>query len=240
MQTMWPRPLAERWMKAEVMDQPGLPATEHHRALRALARINWISRSPGMLSTPIEVVACENRPRPIRVLDLACGGGDGVVALARSFARRGFNIQWSGCDLSNIAVGHAREHAEGNRVRVEFFECDVVSEEIPANFDVVMCSLFLHHLTEDQAVALLSKMGAAAGRMVLVNDLVRSTAGYLLAQAACRFLTRSRVVRNDGPLSVANAFTTKEMQRLASAAGLSGAKIVRHWPARMLLEWRKA
>ena len=237
---MWPNLLDDRRMRAEVMDQPDLSAAEHHHALRSLARINWISRSRGILSRHIEAIACESRPRSVRVLDLACGGGDVVVALARRFARRGFEIQWAGCDLSKIAIAHAREHAERSGVRVEFVECDVLAEVFPSNFDVIMCSLFLHHLTDDQAVALLAKMGAAARRMVLVNDLVRSRAGYLLAQAACRLLTRSRVVRNDGPLSVANAFTTKEMQRLATAAGLGGAKIVRHWPARMLLEWRKA
>jgi hypothetical protein len=73
-------------------------------------------------------------------------------------------------------------------------------------FDVVTCSLFLHHLTSDQATNLLMRM-AAAGRLLLANDLRRCVSGYLMAQLACRCLTRSPIVRYDGPQSVANAFT---------------------------------
>jgi 2-polyprenyl-3-methyl-5-hydroxy-6-metoxy-1,4-benzoquinol methylase len=226
-------------VKAEVMDQPGLPADEHRHALRSLARINWCSRSSGLLAGPIEALSRESHPLPIRVLDLACGGGDVVVSLARRFMARGIGIQWAGCDLSPIAVAHSREHADRAGVQIEFVECDVLSEPIAAHFDVVMCSLFLHHLTDYKAALLLAKMGQAAGRMVLVNDLVRSTAGYMLAHAACRFLTRSAVVHHDGPLSVANAFTINEAQRLANEAGLRNAIVTRHWPVRMLLEWRK-
>ncbi len=42
-------------------------------------------------------------------------------------------------------------------------------------------SLFLHHLDEEQAEALLGRMGRAAKRMALVNDLVRNAAGFALA-----------------------------------------------------------
>lgn len=239
MKAFWPRQLNERRMKAEVMDQPGLPADEHRHALRSLARINWFSRSSGLLARPIDALARESHPSPLRVLDLACGGGDVLVSLARRFARSGFTIQWAGCDVSPIAVAHSRGHAERAGIEVEFVQCDVLSDTIPTSFDVVMCSLFLHHLADSEAIVLLAKMGQAARRLVLVNDLVRSTAGYMLAHVACRLLTRSAVVHNDGPLSVANAFTINEIHRLAHEAGLRNPIVSRHWPARMLLKWKK-
>jgi hypothetical protein len=82
-------------------------------------------------------------------------------------------------------------------------------------------------------------MGEAAGRAVLVDDLVRGRGGFALAWAGCRLLSRSRVVRHDGPVSVAAAFTPAEALSLARRAGLEGATIVRHWPQRFLLEWRR-
>jgi SAM-dependent methyltransferase len=239
MRMLWLRTLSERRRKAEVMDQPGLSAAEHHHALRSLARINWFSRSSELLAKPIEALARDSHPHPVRVLDLACGAGDVVVSLARRFSARGFQIEWAGCDLSPLAVTHSREYAEQAGVEIAFFELDVLSEPIPANFDVVMCSLFLHHLTDNDAVSLLTKMGHAATRLVLVNDLVRSKIGFLLAHMACRLLTHSRVVRNDGPLSVENAFMVNEVQRLANDAGLRNATVSRHWPSRMLLQWNK-
>jgi hypothetical protein len=98
--------------------------------------------------------------------------------------------------------------------------------------------LFLHHLDEPQAVALLARMAGAARRLVLVNDLNRSRAGYLLAWAGTRLLSTSAVVHTDGPLSVEGAFTIAEATALAEKAGLTGARVEPRWPCRWLLQWR--
>ena len=95
----------------------------------------------------------------------------------------------------------------GRRARrglsVRFFNLDVLNEPIPAGYDVVTCSLFLHHLDEADACSFLRKAADAAGRLLLVNDLVRGPVGYLLAWSGCRLLSRSPVVWHDGPVSVA-------------------------------------
>ncbi len=79
----------------------------------------------------------------------------------------------------------------------------------------------------------------AAARLVLINDLARTGAGYLLAWAGCRVLSRSPVVHHDGPASVASAFTPDEALELAREAGLAGATVARRWPERFLLAWSR-
>jgi hypothetical protein len=80
-------------------------------------------------------------------------------------------------------------------------------------------------------------MAQAARRLIVVNDLSRSRLGYFVAQVACRTITRSDVVRVDGPRSVAAAFRPCEARRLAQRAGLPGARVRRRWPFRFLLTW---
>ena len=106
-------------------------------------------------------------------------------------------------------------------------------------YDVLISSLFYHHLSEDQVVSLLEKMAAATKHLLIVNDLRRCSAGLLLAHIACRLLTRSRVVHVDGPRSVCAAFTSAEMQVLAHRAGLNDAYVAHRWPCRFLCTWRK-
>jgi len=108
-----------------------------------------------------------------------------------------------------------------------------------SGYDVVMCSLFLHHLERGQARTLLARMAEQARRLVLVNDLVRSPAGWLLAHVGTRLLSRSWVVHTDGPRSVAGALTTAELREVAAEAGLVGAEVAGRWPFRMLLTWRR-
>ena len=231
--------LARRHRVPELMDQPGLDAREHARALRGLRRINVLSRSSAILWPAIARLARDRPGPPIRVLDLASGGGDVAIGLARRAARARLNVQVVGCDISSQAIDHARRQAEARDLDVRFFPCDVLHEPLPDGYDVLTCSLFLHHLDEDDAVALLRRMATAARRTVRVNDLVRSRPGYWLAWLGCRVLSRSRIVRYDGPASVAGAFTPREALSLATRAGLAGATVTRHWPQRYLLAWSR-
>ena len=110
---------------------------------------------------------------------------------------------------------------------------------IPPGYDIVVCSLFMHHLQEEQAVRLLRHMAEAANRLVLVNDLIRSSAGMMLAVVGTRLLSGSRIVHTDGPRSVQGAFTMEEASRMARRAGLDGVTVSWRWPCRFLLMWKR-
>ena len=232
--------LGQRDLQPELMDQPQLDPLEHALALLGLARVNWFSRSDAILWPTLRSFALEQKGDPLRVLDVACGGGDVTCALAKRARRAGLTVMLAGCDLSDTALSVARKQAASSGETIEFFQHDVLSAPLPARFDVVICSLFLHHLDEAEAVAVLRSMSQAARRAVLVNDLVRSRSGYLLAVLGTRLLSRSRIVHIDGPLSVAGAFTPQEALQLSEQAGLNGATVSRHWPQRFLLTWSRS
>lgn len=216
------------------MDDPALDPRQHRQALAGLRRVNWFSGSARIVWRPIRRWARVHRHAPLRILDLASGGGDVAVGLWRRAQRAGVAVQILGLERSALALEVARERAAVAAGQIEFGQADVLAEPLPSGFHVATCSLFLHHLDEPAAVALLGKMAAAA-ELVIVNDLHRSRAGYVLAQAACRLLTRSSVVHADGPASIAAAFTVGEARALVEQAGLEHASIVRHWPSRLLI-----
>jgi 2-polyprenyl-3-methyl-5-hydroxy-6-metoxy-1,4-benzoquinol methylase len=233
--------LAERNRQPELMDQPGLDEGLHAGALRSLSRINWFSRTSAIIWEPIRSLARESTPnRPIRILDVACGGGDVAMRLSRLAERERLCAHVDGCDINPVAVKHARAQAMRQKgSNVSFFVHDALHSPLPTGYDVICCSLFLHHLEERDAELLLRAMAMAAGRMVVASDLRRSRLGYVLAWASCRVLTRSPIVRVDGPLSVAAAFTMGEARELAARAGLAGATVSFRWPQRFLLVWNK-
>jgi hypothetical protein len=115
----------------------------------------------------------------------------------------------------------------------------VVGAALPTGYDVLTCSLFLHHLCEDDAIRLLGQMRQATERLVLINDLVRNYASFVLVYLASRLLSTSEVVHVDGPRSVEAAFTVDEVRSLARRAGLEGATVERRYPCRLLLTWRR-
>jgi SAM-dependent methyltransferase len=233
--------LATRNRHPELMDQPGLDAGVHGQALRSLAWVNWFSNTSLMVWRQICKVAREpGSSRPIRILDVACGGGDVAQRIAMRAQRAGIAAYVDGCDINAVAIAHAREAApRWKTTNVSFFQHDALHDPFPEGYDVVTSSLFLHHLDDAGAEQMLRAMASAASRLVVNSDLRRSRLGYALASIGGRILTRSPIVHVDGPLSVAAAFTVDEMRDIATRAGLADARFIRYFPERFLLVWRK-
>ena len=137
-----------------------------------------------------------------------------------------------------IPVGREKQTALDQLIPF-FFTHDAIRDPLPDGFDVVTCSLFLHHLSDDDAGTVLRRIKDAAGRLVLVNDLARSRFNFLAVWLACHLTTRSRVVRFDGPASVRSAFTPAEAAALAGRAGMTGATVSHRFPCRFLLSWSR-
>lgn len=226
----------------EIMDEPDLDGRLHVEALGSLGRINKLSRTTAGLWGPIRDLVRESpESEPLRILDIASGGGDVAMGLARRAAAAGMRVQVEGFDISPRAVVYANAAAASQNLNnVSFCVRDVLAEPIPPDeFDVITCSLFLHHLEERDAQRLLANMAGAVRKLVVVSDLRRTRLGYLLAWLVSRTLVSSPVVRVDGPLSVAAAFTMDEARALANKSGLRGAAISQRWPQRFLLTWRR-
>jgi 2-polyprenyl-3-methyl-5-hydroxy-6-metoxy-1,4-benzoquinol methylase len=222
------------------MDQPDLDYARHLQALYGLMRINFWSGSARILWCPLRQLAQQTCLTQLRLLDIATGAGDVPLRLWQKAQRIGLTLQIDACDISPRAIAFARSQAEKGNARVTFFQWNALEDPLPGPYDVVCCSLFLHHLAEDQAIRLLRRMGEMAERLVLVNDLRRSIAGYLAASFGSRMLSASRVVHHDAPVSVAAAFRPNEVVRLARQAGLEGATVQKRWPYRLLLQWHRA
>ena len=143
--------------------------------------------------------------------------------------------------MNATAVEFAQRAARRARLsNTRFVPLNVLTEPLPRDYDVVMSTLFFHHLSNGEACDLLRRMADCTSGCVLVDDLRRNRLGYTFAWAGVRLLTRSSIVHTDGPLSVRSAFTILEMSQLAQEAGLMGARFQRHWPERFLMSWRKA
>ena len=246
--SLWSIPRARQ---AELMDDPALPAAEHMQALDALARINMLSLTASQITGAIDRMKprrppapAESRhePRPLQVVDVACGGGDVTVAIAHRLGRRLPAVHVTGLDISPRAVARAERHSrrkpKPGRATVSFGVHDILATDCPP-CDVATVSLFLHHLDDDDAVHVLASLARAARIGIVASDLLRNAAGLTLAVVGTAVLSRSRVARVDGPLSVRAARTPAEYRMLLDRAGLREATIHRAWPQRAILVWTR-
>ncbi len=229
----------------ELMDDPSIAEADHLNALSALATINAVSRTSARLAAAVGALLAAPAaasPGRLTVVDVACGGGDVTIDLARRLsARRGGRdeIRVIGVDVSPRAIERARAAAVRAGADARFEVRDVLTASLPP-CDVAVSSLFLHHLDDDPACRLLESMATSARRGIVVSDLLRSRLGLGLAVVGTMLLSSSRVARIDGPRSVRAARTPAEYRRLLATAGLGAATIRRVWPERVEIVWRRA
>jgi SAM-dependent methyltransferase len=218
------------------MDQPGLAPELHASALRAVARVNAVSLALPQLWRRVRRYL-KTADRPLRILDLATGSGAVPIGLARRARRAGLAVEAAGCDFSPFAVAFARAEARRARVTAEFFEWDLVRQGVPGGYDLIVSTLFLHHLDPEQVVTLLRGCREQAGKAVIISDLLRTRRGLILANIGTRLLSRNPVVCEDGVRSARAAYTLSEMRAFAQGAGMEDARIRYSFPERFLLEW---
>jgi len=154
----------------------------------------------------------------LRILDLATGSAD-IPRLVADHARElGAAVTIDAVDLQPSTVSIA---AEENRDYSEIhFHCaDVLAFGEVENYDVVLCSLALHHFSKEDAVRLLRRAQELSRGKVMVADLRRSWLAKLGIICLTRLIFREPMTRNDAKVSIERAFSFRELHQLANEAG---------------------
>lgn len=225
--------------RPELMDRPDLPAPAFDGALDGLRRVNRVTRTDRAFRGDLAAAAARSPARRLHIADLGCGGGDVLIDLIAWARRADIDATGTGLDASPRAVAYAQARAScaGLGARLDFRECDVADGPLPGPYDVVISTLFLHHLELAPAARCLAAAAAAARDRVLILDLRRGRLSYLFAAGGVHALACNRVCRADAGTSVRAAFTEAEAAALAARAGLDKAQTRSIAPFRFLLRW---
>ena len=225
-----------RSLTPELLDSPHVKMNDLRANLRDIRWLNrWVGGVAIALRCTDQVTAGMSS---VRVLDVATGSADIPLALNRWAHHRGLDLEVVGLDISDEILAEAR-HTVGS-CAIQLVKGD--ARRLPFDdrtFDVVLCSLALHHLDSIGACSALREMWRVARRAVIVIDLRRSYPAYAGTWMVTRAFARNRMTRHDGPLSVLRAYTPREVGALATAAGLEGWAVRRRWPYRQVLTARR-
>jgi SAM-dependent methyltransferase len=219
----------------ELMDQP-CSYEELRMCLQDISRVNRLTFAfRSTISWLENLVAVRGASAgPLRVVDVGCGDGDMLRWIDGWAQRRGVDVSLIGVDLNPNAIRAARE-VTGSTQRIEWVAGDVLSDNVPGEIDVVICSLLTHHLTDSQIVQFLQWAERRTRRGWFVNDLHRKPVPYHLFRVWARFTNWHRFVKNDGAVSIRRSFVVEDWQRLCAAAELdtTAVSIRGYRPARL-------
>ena len=178
---------------------------------------------------------------PLHIVDVGCGGGDTLRHIERAAKQWSMPVRLTGIDLNPYAARAATEFTPAGSA-IHRVTGDAFSYQPEAPVDVVISSLFTHHLPDAEIVHFLNWMTETARVGWFVNDLYRARMPYRAFAALSKVARWHRFVQHDGPVSIRRAFREGDWQAYLQAAGLEGigAEIQPVWPARLCVSWLRA
>ncbi len=215
--------------KDELLDAAGHDPVELNANFRDIQRVNQILGGTSTILRHLpRLLDAVPRSRPATILDLATGSADIPLAISRWARRNGRQVSIVASDCSDAILAVARKQMRAHP-DITIVNYDARAVPLPDKaFDIVLCSLSLHHFSPNDAVQVLREMDRLARNGFILNDLRRGRLGYVAAWIASRLTTRNRLTRNDAPLSVMRAYTPEELSGLLHRAGISDVAITTH------------
>lgn len=157
---------------------------------------------------------------PLHIVDVGCGGGGMLRHIERWAKRKGAAVRLTGIDLNPYAARAAREMTPAAS-SIEWKTGDAFSYAPPVPVDVVLSSLFTHHLPDAEIVRFLAWMERTARLGWFINDLHRERAPYYGFQLLARVMRWHRFVQHDGPVSIRRAFQPDDWARYLQLADIA-------------------
>lgn len=200
----------------EMMDRPQPVSAELERDLERIRQLNrWFGSYRLILGFMRRWIKPSAR---MRVVDLATGSGD-IPRLIANYARRiHAHLEIDALDQQRATLEVAMK-LSSSYPEISYHQGNILEWNSAGTYDIVLCTLALHHFSDEDAVSLLRRSRALSRRFVLVSDLRR---GFFL-QAGVYLLTelifREPMTRFDARLSARRAFSFSEMRDLAVRAG---------------------
>ena len=225
---------AQRSYEPEIMDDLDASQGEVvYQTLRELATINHLLGGNAVTLRGLKRMLKDwPKDKVVRLADLGCGGGDMLVVIAQWANKKGYRVSLTGVDFNADIVDFAQKNTQAYS-EIEYQVADVFSQEfLQQEFDIVLCSLFLHHFTDEELITLLGQLAEQTTLGVLINDLHRHPLAYYSIKWLTQAFSRTPMVKYDVPLSVLRGFRMADWQQILSKASLPHARMAWRWAFR--------
>ncbi|GAB4017842.1 methyltransferase domain-containing protein [Spirosoma koreense] len=222
-----------RTSQEEVMDNFSLEGDELRDALDKIAVINqWLGGNRITLDGIDELLINWPESKTLSVIDIGCGNGDMCRAVADFLTRRGISFSIVGIDANAFTIRHAEAISTAyptvSYAVMNVFEPDFARQ----TYDIALCTLTLHHFSDQEILHLTSLLTNNARLGVVINDLQRSALAYRLFQLICFVFRLNDMSREDGLVSILRGFKRQDLQAFSRQLQLQSYRINWRWAFR--------
>lgn len=203
----------------ELLDETNIQRDLLFKNLRELDILNRSTNGHAISLNGIKRLITDHT-KIYRVVDLGCGSGDSLRAMADWARENHFKVQLVGVDRNADVIeylkNHSRTYPEISSITADYQEFI----DRHSFVDIVHCSLFCHHLNDEELIRLFTFFSEKVTTGFVINDLQRNWMAYYGAWFFTRLLNGTSLAKNDGPISVLRAFRASELRQLLKKANI--------------------
>jgi 2-polyprenyl-3-methyl-5-hydroxy-6-metoxy-1,4-benzoquinol methylase len=227
--------LSKRSFQLEMLDMPVNDKRELRQNLGEISRINKLLGGDQVTLKGLKKLMID-RERTYRIVDIGCGDG-GLLRHVYKWANKNrYSVDILGIDIDPDAIHWAREKSIGyTNLHYQAIGYEAYFQGIQQKPDIVISALFCHHLEDKQLEGFLKKMADNSKIGFIINDLHRHFLAYYSIKWLTAIFSRSRLTKNDAPVSVLRGFRKKELISHFQALPTLSYEISWQWAFRYLV-----
>jgi 2-polyprenyl-3-methyl-5-hydroxy-6-metoxy-1,4-benzoquinol methylase len=220
----------------EIMDDFALEGEVLRDALDKIAKINQLLGGNKLTLQGVQsLISRIALYKTVTIVDIGCGNGDMLRALAKYADENDINFKLIGIDANPFTINHAQELSK-EYPNISYQCEDIFDSKFESlQYDVVICTLTLHHFKDTEILNLMAVFYKNASVGIVINDLQRSKIAYRLFQALCFMFQLNSMSREDGLVSILRGFKKEELVEFSKK--LQFKKYTIHWKWAFRYQW---
>ncbi|WP_432221084.1 methyltransferase domain-containing protein [Flavobacterium sp. TMP13] len=222
-----------RTQETEIMDDFSLQGEELRDALDKIAGINQLLGGNKLTVNGVRhLLKKADTTKTITIADVGCGNGDMLRVLANYAKKNNLTFKLIGIDANAFTINYAKKLST-EYSNIEYSCVDIFGENFSTvKYDIVLCTLTLHHFTNDQILNIITTFNKNATIGIVINDLHRSKAAYRLFGVICTLFSLNKMSREDGLVSILRGFKKQELVDFSKKLNLKNDTINWKWAFR--------
>lgn len=224
--------LSQRSLEKELLDADDIPFDEIALNMQELNTINTLLGGHAISLVGFKKLI--KNKKKISVCEIGCGGGDNLLVILNYCQKKEIAVSLIGIDINQECIQFAKTNHKLND-HTQFICCDYSLVQLKEKPDIIFSSLFCHHFNHADLVSQLQWMQQNSQVGFFINDLQRHWLAYYSIKWLTQLFSKSRLVKNDAPISVARGFHKSEWNTLFDLAQIKTVTIHWKWAFRYLI-----
>ena len=220
--------LKHRSRLKELLDGDNIPKEDLFQNLKELDTINTLLGGYNISFSGLAKVIKPNVNYTL--VDIGCGGGDTLKQIYNWNKKNKRSINLHGIDIKPVCIEYAKTNSLNENIN---YICDDYRNVFNhlKQVDIIHACLFCHHLSEAELIELV-RFAAKNKITLIINDLERNAIAYYAIKILTTLFSKSYLVKNDAPLSVARGFKKQEWIDILIKAGVKNYLVKNKWAFR--------